>query len=83
MSSTYEGFPWGAGSNGCRHAFIAEWYFIFQEQCEDTAAYFSLNDDNSLPQQLAAFDKKKEELEANCNKRKNQGIWNILPLASM
>jgi L-malate glycosyltransferase len=44
----------------------------FKEQCEDTATYFSLTDENDLPEKLLAFSEKNREELAKIGERAKQ-----------
>lgn len=62
MSSTYEGFSLSVlEAMAAGMPLLLSDIASFREQCEDTAAYFSLQDAQSLPQQLMAFSKKSNE----------------------
>ncbi|MFN8253139.1 MAG: glycosyltransferase [Ferruginibacter sp.] len=76
MSSTYEGFSLSVlEAMAAGMPLLLSDISSFREQCEDTAAYFSLHDDNSLPQQLAEFDKKSNaELEAIAIKGRTRAL---------
>ncbi len=62
MSSTYEGFSLSVlEAMAAGMPLLLSDISSFREQCEDTAAYFQLDDANSLPQQLMEFSKKSTE----------------------
>lgn len=76
MSSTYEGFSLSVlEAMAAGMPLLLSDISSFREQCEDTAAYFSLEDDSSLPQQLLAFSKKNNEaLQALATAGRNRAL---------
>jgi len=76
MTSSYEGFSLSVlEAMAMGMPLLLSDISSFREQGEDTAAYFSLTDEQDLPEQLIAFSKKpKEELKAMAEKGRQRAI---------
>jgi len=76
MTSSYEGFSLSVlEAMAMGMPLLLSDITSFREQGEDTAAYFSLTDEQDLPQQLMAFSKKpKDELKAMAEKGRQRAI---------
>jgi glycosyltransferase involved in cell wall biosynthesis len=76
MSSSYEGFSLSVlEAMAMGMPLLLSDISSFREQGEDTAAYFSLTDEQDLPAQLIAFSKKpKEELSKMAEKGRQRAI---------
>jgi glycosyltransferase involved in cell wall biosynthesis len=76
MTSSYEGFSLSVlEAMAMGMPLLLSDISSFREQGEDTAAYFSLTDEEDLPKQLIAFSKKsKEELKAMAERGRQRAI---------
>ena len=77
MSSSYEGFSLSVleAMAAGMPLLLSDISSFREQQGEDTAAFFSLNDENDLPAKLIAFSKKpKEELKAMAEKGRQRAV---------